>query len=360
MHIIKRGQKTIKNLIREHLLSPGNLLRIAGMLTGKVFIGPLKVMLDITSECDMHCIMCWFHSPHAERSFAVKHLPLKKLKELISQLKKLKTKTVNLCGAGEPLLHPEIIEIMNFIRKNNMGIEIMTNGLYLDRKMADYIKEIKVKKIIISLHGANKETFKKIHPLKTGDEFKKIEENLYYLQNIKGNSSYPQLFIINVISSLNYNNVFEMAEIAKKLKADKILFKPLILAPSLPSYLGISLKQMNTLCGNLKRILKDIDIPNNITDYLKIVHKRLLSSSKYHSRHYKSKNSINLCYMPWVYSVIDIEGNVRGCGYTHKNIDNIYKKSFIEIWFGKSYQNFRKGIYCPPTCLGKTIYPLNI
>ncbi len=365
MNSFIRIKKTTENLVKEKILSPYNLLRILGMIAqGKAFVGPLKTVIDITNECDMHCIMCWYHSSHVENPSIIRQLPLENFKDLALQLKSIKTKIISICGEGEPLLHPNIKEMICFARENGLEIEIMTNGYYLDKEMARFIKDIKVKKILLSLHSADEETSRKIRPQKTANDFKKIIDNLYYLRKLKSNSPRPQIFITNVISSLNCGNIFKMAKLAKELKIDKILFKPLIFSPQLPSFLNMSFEQKYILSQNLKTILKNIDTPNNINAYLKILTRKPLKRSvdkiNILSRD-KNKRGVNLCHIPYVQSVIGIKGDVIGCVYAKKkSLGNIYEQSFKDIWFSKTYKNFRKGLYCPKKCLGKSVYPLSI
>ena len=343
----------LRNLRNEKLFTPSNLLRIFGILIRRPLIGPLKVNIDITDKCDMHCIMCWYHSPYLEKGNSANKdffTPLERIKSLAKELKSIKTKIVMLCGEGEPLLHPHIEEMVEILRANSLEVEIMTNAHYLDKKRIDYFSKAGLKKIIVSLHTADFDTFNMIRPLKTKEDFEIIMGNLLYLKSVRSHKNIPQFFIINVISHLNYHAVDKMAKLAEDLKVDKIIFKPLMLSSGLPEDLKLPCEAIDLLIEKLQKISSKTIIPNNIQDY-KITLKKI----------YSGKNFSLTCHIPFSQSVISLDGDIIGCVYAKEhNLGNINESSFANIWFGQKYSEFRKNYYCPQHCLGKAVYPLLI
>lgn len=82
----------IRNLTKE-LLLPSNFLRILGtIIRTKAFTEPLKMNIDITNECDIHCVIYWYHSHYTKGPSIIKQLPLEKFKDLVLQLKSINTK----------------------------------------------------------------------------------------------------------------------------------------------------------------------------------------------------------------------------------------------------------------------------
>ncbi|MBU0547919.1 MAG: radical SAM protein [Candidatus Omnitrophica bacterium] len=331
------------------------------MFTKKTLVGPLKLTIDITDSCDMHCIMCWYHSFYLgnDKNLVPRFFPLKRFEALIKELKAMHTKTVTLCAEGEPLLHPQIKEIVELCQRHALNIEIMTNAYYLDRENIVFFKKAGVKKIMVSLHSADSLTFEKIRPFKTKESFERIIENLLFLKHIKGKNKEPRLFIINAISSLNYQNVPDMAKLAEDLSASKVLFKPVSLIPGLPGYLELSKANKETLINSLIKLSKEINTANNIRSYLGVLHNNALAEGNLHRFKKKPPFSLCRCHIPWTSSVINIKGDVIGCVHSRGEIlGNIFKSSFKDTWFGKKYNLFRKTYYCPKNCSGKVVYPL--
>jgi GTP 3',8-cyclase len=351
--------KTIKNLLDEKLLIPSNILRVLGIVSGRVFTGPLKVLVDITAKCDMGCAMCWYHSPYLDEARpSLPDMPLEKFKDLIKEFRRLHVKIVTFCGEGEPLLHSRIEEMIEFVRKNSMEAEIFTNGLYLGRERIDYFRKIGLKKILISLHAADADTFTRIRPSRTREDFQKIMSNLLYLAQVRSSHNRPQLFIINVISHINHQNVLGMIKLAKDLEADKILFKPLTLPLNSAQYLRLSESDIKNIIGSLSPGSSRTTVANNIRDYVEALKNYLHSEGKPKSP--KSFIFPFKCYLPWVYSEVGLDGKVIGCLYADGRLEqgNIYKSSFFDIWYNRRYNDFRNGSFCPEHCLGKAVYPL--
>ncbi len=361
--------RTAKNLTKEGIFAPSNAMRTLGILTRRVFTGPLKVMISITNNCDMHCVMCGYHSLYlSKKTRQIQQISLEKFSELIKELKKIRTSTVVITAEGEPFMHPDILKLIEEVRNNSLEVEIMTNAYYLNKEKIKFLIDVGVKKLIVGLHCAEVKTFQKIRPLKNEQDFRKIIDNLYLIKALRRNNR-PALFISNVISGLNYNNISEMFNLAKKVDADKIIFKPVCLTPE-PTMDYVppeneAFKDVLRVCASQIDIPNDIsefDIPNNLRGYLKSIKygEKIIAGTSVKTIHdNKPKKSLNLCYIPWVNSAIASSGNVLGCVYSHANsLGEIYKSSFVDIWFGEKYNSFRKGAYCPQRCLGRVVYPL--
>lgn len=89
---------------------------------------PLIVHLCVSRRCNLSCGYCY------EYDNASPQLPLETLKRRVDQLKRLRTVMVNLNG-GEPLLHPEITELVASIKDEGMVPVMNSNGYLLTREL---------------------------------------------------------------------------------------------------------------------------------------------------------------------------------------------------------------------------------
>jgi hypothetical protein len=81
-----------------------------------VFGGPRSAAFILSSECNSHCIMCWFHSPHIDdgmnatgrigssNTSGTSFMDFNLCETMIRELHELGTPRVILAGWGEPLL----------------------------------------------------------------------------------------------------------------------------------------------------------------------------------------------------------------------------------------------------------------
>ena len=81
---------------------------------------------------------------------------------LNSHTNKIKYPKVVFAGLGEPLLHPEIVEILKLTHNYGFETELVTNGLLLDNDLAEEIVKSNLETICISLHSLNSSMYYKI------------------------------------------------------------------------------------------------------------------------------------------------------------------------------------------------------
>ena len=84
-----------------------------------------EISIEILQRCPNRCIYCSSHSnPQATHIFSFEII-----KNVIDDAKSLGCKTVCLSG-GEPFLHPQILDIISYIAKQQLTCYVYTSGIY--------------------------------------------------------------------------------------------------------------------------------------------------------------------------------------------------------------------------------------
>lgn len=112
--------------------------------------------INMPPVCNYRCEKCF---TWASRQKLKNFIGVPKLKEIISKGKEMGVKTVGILGGGEPLLFPEIKEIITHIHKLNMITLIATNGSLLTKEMVDFLYTNDVS-IALSLDTLDKKEYK--------------------------------------------------------------------------------------------------------------------------------------------------------------------------------------------------------
>lgn len=325
-----------------------NLKFAFGFFWGKrTFTGPHTVMIDIEDNCDLNCIMCYFHSPLLEKKEEFKRLDFVTYKNVLKDLKRIGTKKISLCGKGEPFLHPEIRDILKLTKDMGFYVNIFTNGIHINK---DFLPELsKLDQIIFSLHAGDKDTYYKVHPQAEKGSFENICFVLSQLKDFKKkyNKNTPWVKVINVVFNLNFDKIEKIFDFAERFGVNEILFKPVQLYKSQES-LRMSPEQLNYLVKELKK-WKNHKIKNNVPEFLAYIIKELEEKKL-------NKKERSFCFIPWYQGVILSSGNVVACPYNQKILGNVKEKSFSEIWFSQEYNQFRKLQDCG-SCAGEAVYP---
>jgi hypothetical protein len=105
--------------------------------------------IEVTTFCNMACSGCYRGCDRKDN--VGMHKSVKDVSEEIEILKKIRNcHTVSISG-GEPLLHPNLFEIVGLIRKNGFMVNLFTNGKLLDKKMLIKLKRAGLTSLIIGI-----------------------------------------------------------------------------------------------------------------------------------------------------------------------------------------------------------------
>lgn len=114
-----------------------------------------EISIEILQRCPNRCIYCSSHSnPQATHL-----IPFEIIKNIIDDAKSLGCKTVCLSG-GEPFLHPQLLDIISYIAKQQLTCYVYTSGIYMKDEVYsslpnEYIEAIRgmVDKVIFNVEA---------------------------------------------------------------------------------------------------------------------------------------------------------------------------------------------------------------
>jgi len=131
----------------------------------------LTVNMEVTSHCNLRCIMCNMKTMRRPRI----HMPLDRCRRIVAEAARLGVNQMDFHLAGEPLLHPDIVEIVGIVRQAGIPlIELTTNGTMLDIHRARALIDAGVTRFQVTVDGGNAENFRRIR----GGDFDKVVDNL--------------------------------------------------------------------------------------------------------------------------------------------------------------------------------------
>ncbi len=113
---------------------------------------PIAASLELTYRCNWRCVFCYNPRHHDRRGLSAAEWLV-----VLDGLRELGTLYVTLTG-GEPLTHPEFLEIARGARQRAFALRIFTNGALVTEAMADAIAALRPMAVEMSLHGEKAET----------------------------------------------------------------------------------------------------------------------------------------------------------------------------------------------------------
>lgn len=171
----------------------------------------------LTEGCNCKCRHCWI-TPKYEVGGKGKwpYIALPEFKNIIKQGLKLGLSSVKLTG-GEPLIHPDILDILAYIEKNGLFVVIETNGLACTPEVATAIKRCSNPFVSISLDGAKPETHNWVRGVKNA-----YKGALNGIRNLVEVGIRPQL-IMSLVKR-NKDQIEELVQLAEKIGVDSVKF----------------------------------------------------------------------------------------------------------------------------------------
>lgn len=161
-----------------------------------------NVVWEITLKCNARCLHCGSSAGEARED----ELSTEEALHICDQLAEIGCKDVNLIG-GELFLRSDWQEIIKRLRQGNVGVSIITNGIPLTEDKIDFLADVGIKTLGISIDGGTPETHDHIRQIP--GLFNKIFNILEYVEKKNLNAV--------AITTLNKLNILELPILREKL-----------------------------------------------------------------------------------------------------------------------------------------------
>ncbi|MBW6473601.1 MAG: SPASM domain-containing protein [Anaerolineaceae bacterium] len=205
----------------EYGLTDGALVRLqhseGGFRLTRSTASLVRVYIEITNLCNLNCSTC-MRNVWDEPMGSMDMLTFEKILAGIKGLDPLPT--VFIGGFGEPLAHPQFLEMVAAARKLGAQVEFITNGILLSEEIVKTLVDLNVQRVWVSIDGATPSSYADV---RLGDELPLVTENLYQMQRVKVNKarSRPRLGIAFVAMKKNIQDLPDVIRLGKNVGADK-------------------------------------------------------------------------------------------------------------------------------------------
>lgn len=89
----------------------------------------------LTEGCNLACSHCWLSPSYDPEGKKYPFLPLDLFQQIISEARPLGLERIKLTG-GEPLLHPDILTLLEIVQQENLELNMETNGILCTEEIA--------------------------------------------------------------------------------------------------------------------------------------------------------------------------------------------------------------------------------
>ncbi len=282
-------------------------------LKGRDMKTPYMIDWAITNRCNLDCRHC--------RRMAKEELDSQTVLKLAEAIPALQPRWVIIEG-GEPLLRQELLEIIKTLRRSNIKIYLITNGMLLNEHFAQTFAQLKIN-LMISIDSPEKEDYEKI---RSGASFEKLKEAVAIANKYKIFDS-----SLVTIGKYNYQQTDKIFQMAKEIGCPKITFLGLKPCRDYEKYYLNSAESRDfflSVIRNQKEARIDV-----------YVDEPFFQPFLQENRITYSPNPESGIIVPDVsrcifgaYMFIETNGDIKPCTFAPLVVGNVKEKSLIEIW----------------------------
>jgi radical SAM protein with 4Fe4S-binding SPASM domain len=125
---------------------------------------PLEVSIEVTRRCPLVCQHCYNNLPMGDLAARKSELTKEEYFSIFDQLAEMGVFWMLLTG-GEIFARKDFLEIYTYAKHKGFLITLFTNGILINEKIADYLREYPPFAIEITLYGRTKETYEALTQL---------------------------------------------------------------------------------------------------------------------------------------------------------------------------------------------------
>lgn len=188
------------------------LLKSYALRQARVPGGPLTLAIESTAKCNLSCPMC----PRETMYFPPRNMEFDLFRKIIDEAKDYLEFAIPY-GVGEPLLNPEIYDMIAYCRRLGIPTGISTNATILTEKAGRRLIEAGLDYIIFAFDGATKETFERY---RKGADFDRVRNNILTFLRVKKELESRIFCIVQVVKLKD--NVHEIPALLRMWRIEGI------------------------------------------------------------------------------------------------------------------------------------------
>jgi radical SAM protein with 4Fe4S-binding SPASM domain len=284
---------------------------------------PIYAVFDVTNRCNLRCLHCYSAEQREE-------LTTTDVYHVLDKLSIAGVKIIDF-GGGEPLLRPDIFDILTYSKQLGFYTSISTNGALLDKNYVNRLKTLGIDHVCISLDGAKPETHDHIRNTKGT-----------YEKTISGIKNCVNVGITTQISTVFMNNnIHELRDIYTLLESLHVDgwylydFAPAGRGKELQQEV-LTQEQRKHLFQYLQGIAPSSKIMLKPYPYLITLNSACGTKTYFYKKYGRLTEFFKGCLSARWVCHISSNGDVHPCHLLPHILGNLTQETFEDIWFNKN------------------------
>ncbi|MBU0648612.1 radical SAM protein [Patescibacteria group bacterium] len=221
-YLLKRH--LINQILTGRWFKPMHLMSV--FIKSKLLCRPYLAIIETANFCNLNCPTCT--TPHNKITREKKSMTLDDFKKIMDKVSPY-CHVALLYNSNEPLLHPNLSEMISYADKKNLYTMISSNATLLNEEMTGKILKSGLDEILLCLDGMSKQSYE---PFRRGADFETVKDNIINFcgEKKKRGLVKPYVELQFILTSLNQNEVPLIKEFAKEIGVDRLHIKSFALS----------------------------------------------------------------------------------------------------------------------------------
>lgn len=189
-----------------------------------ILLKPKQLRIEICTLCQLKCTDCYMRRDNYG-SVGAGYMKFEQFKKVIEDYPYIKS--IEISNSGEPLLNPDLIEILKYSYEHGIVISISngTNFNTASDELLEAFVKYKVDNILMSIDGASSETYS---IYREGGNFDNVIANIKKINEYKKkyNSVSPRLIYKSILFTHNEHEIEKTIDLAKELECTVKFWPP--------------------------------------------------------------------------------------------------------------------------------------
>lgn len=310
---------------------------------------PHILTIEVTSRCNLRCIMCpktaGFVNTPPDR--VISPAVIERIEPVLGALD-----GADVSGLwGEAFLFPELyLDILRRLKRRHIGVHTVSNGTLITDRLAAELVALGLDRLEISVDAARSETYRRV---RRGGELARVIEGVRAVARRKeqSGSRLPAMKLLFLGMTDTIRELPEFVRLAASLGV------PTVVLQAMGEYDAV--KGKSVAAGRPRGARAHLEAAREEGRRLGVA-VELFPPDQFSETPppppvaaEPSRGAVKDCFFPWDRAVIATTGEVFPCCSSPAPLGSLMEQSFEEIWHGEAYRRLRAALLrgeLPPMC----------
>lgn len=167
----------------------------------QLYASPRSFMIEVSTQCNFRCKMCFYHAPSGGSGLFRSPSGLLPADRFRLQVDRIHDRfgsfpVLDINGRGEPLLHPDLPELIQYAKMKGFTCTVSTNGSLLSKEMSQALLDAGMDKLAVSLDAADPDAYARI---RLGGDYDLVTRNIRQFLELREKHPYRAELLLRII-----------------------------------------------------------------------------------------------------------------------------------------------------------------